>query len=864
MGWTGGYLKRHAYVYRYDDLGNLTNALYASDKPSTPGEFNESKNYFNEEIGYDLGGNIKRMKRNRETNPVNYPNPSTMDDLHFTYQNNGYLPIKIDDSGEKTHTPQRKHFIDNANVENEYIYDKTGRLIADKNREITISYNFMGLPRFINHQPSMYYIKYIYDAAGNKLQKKYMKDIISVPNPYTQIMETDYIGNFIYEQGELAMIYHPEGMLRPKPESADNETEFVYDYFIKDYLGNVRVVLTEEDATYSDKFLATMEEVHRQIERDNFDNIDETAQDLPLGYPVNGSVELNEKIASLSAANGTQIGPSMVLPVRRGDKVSLRTEYFYSEDAPGATYDNVNMFINEILLALAASGSGILRLTEGQLIDLAVGDPRYTEALIPFFSSNFDTTDVSKPHAYLVWMLYDNDMKLIVEGSGAKRVTDPNALRELLQEDIPVIENGYLHAYVSNGGIEATSFDNFLVTYMRGKTRQINHYYPYGLSIAGLGGDYDEYLNKYTSKELQTGEFDPAISTGLEMFDFGSRFYDPQIGRWHTPDPAEQFANPYLAMGNNPVMYVDPDGEWVFLIPHISFGNGSFDLGLTVGFGFYGGASVQATVGHTFYKEGNDNTYATVGGSLAGFTASVGYGTQTGYTAGVGFGFGPPGVNSNMFSAGVSWSQNHGTSIHAFGASMGENGFGFSPTMGFSYSYIPGNSGRQVPALYACDDCPFEMQYLNEYEVIEYRDPYLGPFKHNGFSNEVNRSQAENLKTGLTAFEASNAAKMHLLNYAGGAKAVPGWYMTGMTRIGQVGALTNMGLSAYMYDQGQISGAKLTYDTVWSGVGTMPNPYVQLIYWAGVAGQYFGPSSWGLDVWGRNPKPLYDNSRLKP
>ncbi|NEN25876.1 hypothetical protein G3O08_20505, partial [Cryomorpha ignava] len=35
---------------------------------------------------------------------------------------------------------------------------------------------------------------------------------------------------------------------------------------------------------------------------------------------------------------------------------------------------------------------------------------------------------------------------------------------------------------------------------------------------------------------------------------------------WFTPDPAEQFSNPYLAMGNNPVMYVDPDGEFIFTI----------------------------------------------------------------------------------------------------------------------------------------------------------------------------------------------------------------------------------------------------------------------------------------------------------
>lgn len=39
------------------------------------------------------------------------------------------------------------------------------------------------------------------------------------------------------------------------------------------------------------------------------------------------------------------------------------------------------------------------------------------------------------------------------------------------------------------------------------------------------------------------------------------------VQEWFTPDPAEQFANPYLAMGNNPIMYKDPNGE--FIIPTI-------------------------------------------------------------------------------------------------------------------------------------------------------------------------------------------------------------------------------------------------------------------------------------------------------
>ena len=40
--------------------------------------------------------------------------------------------------------------------------------------------------------------------------------------------------------------------------------------------------------------------------------------------------------------------------------------------------------------------------------------------------------------------------------------------------------------------------------------------------------------------------------------------YDDQTVRWFTPVPAEQFSNPYLAMENNPVMFVDPDGEFIF------------------------------------------------------------------------------------------------------------------------------------------------------------------------------------------------------------------------------------------------------------------------------------------------------------
>jgi len=88
---------------------------------------------------------------------------------------------------------------------------------------------------------------------------------------------------------------------------------------------------------------------------------------------------------------------------------------------------------------------------------------------------------------------------------------------------------------------------------------QTTDYYAFGMAHSPLAiSNANGYL--YNGKEQQDATLD---GVRFDWYDYGARFYDPTLGRWHVVDPlAEEYysQSPFHFSGNNPIYYVDDNG----------------------------------------------------------------------------------------------------------------------------------------------------------------------------------------------------------------------------------------------------------------------------------------------------------------
>ncbi|MFF1713178.1 RHS repeat-associated core domain-containing protein [Streptomyces sp. NPDC058268] len=108
--------------------------------------------------------------------------------------------------------------------------------------------------------------------------------------------------------------------------------------------------------------------------------------------------------------------------------------------------------------------------------------------------------------------------------------------------------------------------------------------------------------------------------TGL--YHFAARYYDPNIGRFNSPDPSGQEKNPYLYAEGDPVNRIDPTGLFSFK-----------DLGIDTLIGAVGGA-VTGCVGGAV-TAGIVGSAAGPGGTTVGALGGCAIGAAGGGSAGV-------------------------------------------------------------------------------------------------------------------------------------------------------------------------------------------------------------------------------------
>jgi len=154
--------------------------------------------------------------------------------------------------------------------------------------------------------------------------------------------------------------------------------------------------------------------------------------------------------------------------------------------------------------------------------------------------------------------------------------------------------------------------NNRVVINQGGTVEQVNHYYPFGgLFGESTAGGVQPY--KYNGKELDRIH-------GLDLYDYGARHYDAQLGRFHTQDRFSEKYNSlsnYSYGANNSINNIDVNGDSIW-VNYVDQNNQNQRLLYTLGMQYEGKDAFVSTVISALNDMGGTKNGKTVLSALSG------------------------------------------------------------------------------------------------------------------------------------------------------------------------------------------------------------------------------------------------------
>lgn len=597
---------------KYDELDRpILSGIYHDDR-----DFAATQSYVNTNVNgstftwHEKWGTSRHEYTNTAfpVTPVNdaYLEATYYDDYNFTYaQSNGFtakLGYSTSDktdaiSGMVTGIKVRK-LGDGVTgwLSSVMYYDKEGQVIQGKGENhlggydlITTEYNFVGDPTKTEHvhykSPTTLTEteEFTYDHMGRLMthtHKTGSQSAVTLSAPdYDELgrVVTEHIGNSVEN---IDYAYNIQGWMTKNGTRGSDAfgMDIKYNTGITtgvpaQYGGNIAEVEWQQKSSTAQKFGYEYDKLNRLAKANHSGGLyDVSGNDGGnIGYDLNGNIE------SLRREKNDTLIDNLTYTYSSGRLTRVEdagtTDGFNNGNTSGddyAYYDN-----------------GLLKYDKNKSI---LSNITYNEINLPdkiTFSNN-----------YKIKFMYASDgtkLQMKVENSSGTPISTIDYVGNM------VYVNGTLEQMLTAGGrvLDPTATDSdyeyFITDHLGsvravvdegGTVRQTRDYYPFGMEMIASSTASPENRYGYQGKELMEEE-------GLDWQDFHARMYDPAIARFLAVDPANQFASPYMGMGNNPVMMVDPDGEFAFVAAAIIIAKAAA-IGAAVSGGVYtGGKLIQ-------------------------------------------------------------------------------------------------------------------------------------------------------------------------------------------------------------------------------------------------------------------------------